>query len=410
MMLNTIRSSATARLCGLLAAGLLLSGAPSPAKARRRRRGAGRAAGQAAQHARRSAPLLRKHRLTLMSQLRRASDLPAEGRWAAHVHDKIAALRTELDVLIAEPNFVHQSPEARRRNVSWAIGTAGDLRDPVGARRRCACARPSRLSIGAGIRVAVLDTGVDRRHPALAGRLLRGFDFVDFDTDPVGTGQPGRTRASATARMSPAWWRWRRRGARIMPLRVLDTDGQGNAWVLAEAMLYAVDPDGNPATDDGAQVINLSLGSTSRTHLLDTVAKLSACAIAAPVVDPADDLRDPGYNGDKARCASFGGAVVVARGRQRRQPAVRQYPAAEGSLRPAGRGGQQRRRDARELQQLRRRGSTSRRPARASPAPCPAACTAPGAAPRWRRRWRPARQRWCARCTPAWPRRMSRGA
>ena len=67
------------------------------------------------------------------------------------------------------------------------------------------------------------------------------------------------------ARMSPAWWRWRRREPAIVPLRVLDPQGRGNIWSVAEALLHAADPDGNPATPDHAQVINLSLGTTTPT-------------------------------------------------------------------------------------------------------------------------------------------------
>jgi subtilisin family serine protease len=119
--------------------------------------------------------------------------------------------------------------------------------------------------------------------------------------------------------------------ARIMPLRVLDANGQGNAWVLAEAMLYAVDPDRNPATNDGVHVINMSLGSTSRTHILDTIAKLAACDIVPVIIDPLDDLADPGYNGDRSRCNAFSGAVIVAAAGNDASPDIREYPAAEGA-------------------------------------------------------------------------------
>jgi subtilisin family serine protease len=59
--------------------------------------------------------------------------------------------------------------------------------------------------------------------------------------------------------------------AKIIPVRVLDPQGIGNTWVLAEALAYAVDPDGNPATRDGADVINLSLSTLRRTRLLKSV-------------------------------------------------------------------------------------------------------------------------------------------
>ena len=56
--------------------------------------------------------------------------------------------------------------------------------------------------------------------------------------------------------------------AKIIPVRVLDQFGVGNIWVLAEALAYAVDPDGDPRTADGADVINLSLSTPRETELI----------------------------------------------------------------------------------------------------------------------------------------------
>jgi subtilisin family serine protease len=274
-------------------------------------------------------PLLAKYQLSLVRQFGARPIFRLKVVGQADVNDKIAALELEPDVLIAEPNFIHQSPEARQVS-SWAIGTPSAYTTQW-APQALRLPEAHRLTTGAGTRVAVLDTGVDAAHPALAGKLLPGFDFVDFDADPSEVGSPatsisfghGTHVAGLVAMTAP--------GTKIMPLRVLDAQGQGNAWVLAEAMLYAVDPDGNPATNDGVQVMNLSLGSTSRTHILDTVAKLASCAIAPAVVTPLDDLADPGYNGDRDRCNSFGGAVVVAAAGNDATDAVRQYPAAEGA-------------------------------------------------------------------------------
>ena len=72
-------------------------------------------------------------------------------------------------------------------------------------------------------------------------------------------------------------------------VRVLDASGAGDAWSLAAAMLWAVDPDGNPATDDGAHILNLSLAGSLRTRLLDNVALLAGCLAPDPTV-PGDAI------------------------------------------------------------------------------------------------------------------------
>jgi subtilisin family serine protease len=246
---------------------------------------------------------------------------------SADVQTVLAALALEPEVMIAETNATHRSPEARG-NQPWAIGNPGDYVEqwaPKGMRLPWA----HRLNRGAGVRVAVLDTGVDTSHTLLAGRLLPGFDFVDYDNDPSEVGTianlgfgHGTHVAGLVALVAPA--------AKIMPIRVLDADGVGNAWVLAEALLYALDPDGNPNTDDGAHVINLSLGSLNRTRLMDTIALIASCG-AEIDGDPIADRSDPGYDDDRSRCAAGNGAVIVAAAGNEGSPNVKEYPAAEGA-------------------------------------------------------------------------------
>lgn len=272
-------------------------------------------------------PLLVKHGLTLVDRLGARPIFRLKVVGDAKAVDKAADLSVEPGVLIAEPNNMHVSPESAK-NYVWAIGTAQAFVQQWGP---AAIRLPDALSIasGSGIRVAVLDTGVDATHPLLAPRLLPGRDFVDGDPDPseAGTrGDPafghGTHVAGLVALSAPS--------ARIMPLRVLDAQGSGTAWALAVAMLHAVDPDGNPATDDGAHVINLSLGGASRTRLLDSIALLASCIPPDPTI-PADDLSDPGYASDHARCSGFGGAVVVAAAGNDGSKSLKVYPAAEGA-------------------------------------------------------------------------------
>jgi type VII secretion-associated serine protease mycosin len=111
-------------------------------------------------------------------------------------------------------------------------------------------------SSGAGVTVAVIDSGVDATHPDLLGQVLPGIDLVDpkgdGDTDLVGHGTTvsaiiaGRGDDSAgIIGMAPK--------AKILPVRVLDEENRYNdAIIVAKGVRWAV--------DHGARVINLSLG------------------------------------------------------------------------------------------------------------------------------------------------------
>lgn len=275
------------------------------------------------------APLLAKYPLTVTGQFgaRPLYRLKVKGRTS--VPRLLPVLALEPGVMIAETNPFHQSPEARK-NVAWAIGTEQEYRDqwaPAALR----LPEAQQLALGTGVTVAVVDTGVDLTHPALAGRLVPGWDFLGNDADPSEEGNHeanpafghGTHVAGLVALTAP--------GARIMPLRVLDPNGKGNGWAIAAALLHAVDPDRNPATADGAQIINLSLGSLNRTRIIDTIASIAGCQPAIPD-DPIGDRSDPGYRDDDTRCAATGqaGAVVIAAAGNDGSKSVKQYPAAEG--------------------------------------------------------------------------------
>ena len=138
-------------------------------------------------------------------------------------------------------------------------------------------------SSGPGIVVAVLDTGVDLDHPALAGRgLPHGWDFMDNDSDPDDTGDTidtdgdglvdemtghGTFVAGLVALVAPEAW--------ILPIRVLDSDGNGDMWVLARGLFYAI--------DHGVEVINVSITSTYNSEAIE-VALVEAGAVGIVVV------------------------------------------------------------------------------------------------------------------------------
>jgi subtilisin family serine protease len=245
----------------------------------------------------------------------------------------IAALNADVRVRFAEPNAVSTSPEGKQQ-VVWAIG--GDAAAAAAQWGPGAIALPAAhtASLGSAVRVAVLDTGIDLLHPAFGGRLARdgngavlGRDFVDDDNDASETGIStdagwghGTHVASIVAMTAPQ--------ARLMPVRVLNAAGRGNVWVLVEALMWAVDPDGDPRTDDGARVINISLGTTAPTRLLNSAVELATCSDDDD--DEADDdYSDPGFAADRERCNLRPGVVVMAAAGNSGSATERIYPAAE---------------------------------------------------------------------------------
>ncbi|PYT02912.1 MAG: hypothetical protein DMF65_05345, partial [Acidobacteria bacterium] len=104
--------------------------------------------------------------------------------------------------------------------------------------------------------------------------------------------------------------------AKIMPLRVLDPQGVGNNWVLMEAIAYALDPDGDPSTDDGADVINMSLATVHQSDILRQF-----------VGEACDDKKIENEDPNPITPPAHPVVVVVAAGNNASD--LKMYPAAE---------------------------------------------------------------------------------
>ncbi|RAS60613.1 subtilase family protein [Lentzea atacamensis] len=118
---------------------------------------------------------------------------------------------------------------------------------------------------GKGVKVAVLDTGVDEKHPDLVGKQVaeRNFSGAPDLTDVDGHG----THVASTIASKGEKYRGVAPDAQILDGKVLDDNGGGaESWILA-GMQWAV--------DQGAHVINMSLGG------MDT-----------PQVDPIEEALD----------------------------------------------------------------------------------------------------------------------
>ena len=113
---------------------------------------------------------------------------------------------------------------------------------------------------GAGVTIAIIDTGVYTSHPDLAGNLVPGASFVYGTTyaDDHGHGTHVAGIAAGVANNGGILGAAPR--ARIMPIKVCDSGGYCQWTDVASGIRYAV--------DNGAQVVNLSLGDTSPSSII----------------------------------------------------------------------------------------------------------------------------------------------
>jgi len=120
---------------------------------------------------------------------------------------------------------------------------------------------------GAGVKVAVLDTGIDAGHPDLAGRVVDAANFTsDPDTaDGFGHGTHVASILAGSGAASGGKYRGVADGAQLLNGKVLDNSGYGTESSVMAGMQWAVQA--------GARIVNMSLGAgaTDGTDPLSTL-------------------------------------------------------------------------------------------------------------------------------------------
>jgi subtilisin len=158
---------------------------------------------------------------------------------------------------------------------------------------------------GAGITVAVLDTGVDLEHPDLAGRDVLAESFVDGETAQDGNGHGTHCVGTSCGPFLPETGP--RYGvaheARILAGKVLSDAGSGSDAQILAGMNWAI--------ENGAQIISMSLGADvdEVSTVYETVGRRALAAgtlvIAAAGNNADRDAGDPGFVGIPANSPSI---------------------------------------------------------------------------------------------------------
>ncbi len=172
-------------------------------------------------------------------------------------------LNRNPNVLYAEPNFVIRlSPEQLGPQFAMPQArpkTPTAPNDPMFEEQYAHKVSNSlagwKISQGSKkVTIAIVDTGVDLKHPDLAGKIVAGRDIVDGDDQALdghghGTHCAGISAAITNNGVGVAGFA---PNLQIMPVRVLDDRGSGTSADVANGIIWAA--------DHGAEVISMSLG------------------------------------------------------------------------------------------------------------------------------------------------------
>ena len=176
------------------------------------------------------------------------------------------------------------------------------------------------------VKVAVLDTGIDYTHSDLKNRVLldRGYNFINnsydvMDDNGHGTHVSGIIAAEANNKIGISGIVGKL-DVKIIPVKVLDENGEGEENDVSRGIVYAV--------DNGADIINLSFGIKSKSKLIAEAinyAKSKGVFVVAasgndnensdnfsPAGDGAFTVAAMNYNYKKAYFSDYGNSIKVA--------------------------------------------------------------------------------------------------
>jgi subtilisin family serine protease len=236
-------------------------------------------------------------------------------RTGQSTNDVADQLANTDSVAFVEPNYIVRSsriPNDAGFGRLWGLRNTGQLGGRPGADTSATTAWD--ITTGGDVVVAVTDTGIDYRHPDLDGNIwsnpnevangidddgngyvddVHGIDLAYGDSDPNddsghGSHVAGIIGAEGNNLIGSVGVDWK---VRLMPLKFLDKNGDGNTADAAAAIDYAV--------DQGAKVINASWGGPAFSHTL--YAAISRAAdhgvlfVAAAGNEGADSDTSPDY-------------------------------------------------------------------------------------------------------------------
>jgi len=222
---------------------------------------------------------------------------------------KIAALRADADVAYVEEDAIVEAdgkggkpgpnpspaPSPPPQQIGW------------GVQKVWGAAQPS--ATGSGIKVAVIDTGIDLTHPDLQGNIAGGATFVSLTSTPDDDNGHGSHVAGIIAALDNSiGYVGVAPGASLYAVKVLDRNGSGYVSAVAQGIDWA--------RTSGMNVGNMSLGSSSPSTTLEDAcnaaqtAGLLLVAAAGNSGDGSTATTELSYPGAYAACVGVGATDI----------------------------------------------------------------------------------------------------
>jgi subtilisin family serine protease len=130
------------------------------------------------------------------------------------------------------------------------------------------------ISGGSGVKIYIVDTGVDSAHPDLTGKVLDGFDSFGQNLDQTDCNGHG-THVAAIASGN---YYGVAKESRVIPVRVLDCSGRGNTTTLALGINWILDNHSG-----GVGIVNMSLGGPRDSEVNGLVSELVSAGLVVVV-------------------------------------------------------------------------------------------------------------------------------
>lgn len=197
-------------------------------------------------------------------------DYPTPAAAAAAVAQMLAAIPGDPNLESAEPHKLLEDPEGVAKTIP-ILDRSADSEAFRGQQAATLVRAPLAHTIeqGRGVVVAVVDTGFELDHPEIRAQFMNvaGGNFAPgthgifpspdgIDNDGDGSIDEalhhGTQVAGLISLLAPQ--------ARILPIRALDEEGRGSSFAVTRGILFAL--------RQGADVINLSLGTRDSSHLI----------------------------------------------------------------------------------------------------------------------------------------------